>query len=142
MDPLQLLSNFVASYYYILIKNPDDMVKFYSKEAQISRDSYVQKIAEKQEFFPKIQPSDELSILDYHGLPITNGFNIIVNGILKIGNELNYFIHQFTLQQKSQRYFIVGDNLTFLPTYMSSTEYNEVIKDLNVQTLSKSKKNY
>ena len=129
----ELLSNFVASYYHTLIKEPENLIKFYSKEAQIWRDSssrLAQTINEKQELFPKTQPSDEISILDYHGLSITNGFNIIVNGILKIGNEPKPFTHQFTLQQKSNRYLIISDNLAFLPIDLTLSQYNKAIQGL------------
>ena len=140
----QLISNFIASYYFTLIKKSEDLVKFYSKDAQIWRDSsssLAQTIKENQEFFPKMQPSDEISILEYHGLPISNGLNIIVNGVLKIGNNPKSFTHQFTLQQKSKRYFIVGDSLVFLPINLSLAQYNETIQDLQ-PLISPNKKGY
>jgi len=101
---------FVSTYYHTLTYDPASLVNYYAKDAQLWRDSFSSDIShelkENEEYFPRLKTTDSLAILNYRGLVIPGGINIIVDGILKTETEqkLNY------LYNDDSMIAVFGDN--------------------------------
>jgi hypothetical protein len=111
---------FIRTYYTNLVYSPDDVRLFYDEEdATIWRDQMpdVRPIGEAGDhLLPAIPKGSKVVISQFTTLPIPTGMSIVVYGKIGFGGEVRSFHQVFTLTAVEDRFFVVGDYLSFYRT--------------------------
>ena len=135
------LSNFVLAYYRsAAYRGETEINKYYAPSARIWRDSMdivgkeVNQFIEKNEpIFPILEIGDKLAIQSFHGLSLPHGFNLYVEGIISIEEDVQEFKQSFTIYEIQERFFIYSDHLTLSSVNLDTTKLNSIYQNLSIQ---------
>jgi hypothetical protein len=114
-----IAAEFIRAYYTSLVYSPDDLPQFYDQEAAaIWRDQLGDAPASpfdqtREVLVPDIPRGAKVAVLRFTALPIPSGFSIVVVGEIGHGGASRPFHQCFTLAAFQDRFFVVGDYLTF-----------------------------
>ncbi|EAY17279.1 hypothetical protein TVAG_266420 [Trichomonas vaginalis G3] len=108
---------FIVIFYNFVVTNKRDIYKFYDSNAIIVHSDHEQpiKVSEINENREIFEPNTQLNVINYSVVPNGDAVNITCNIQIKTPSGTKLGTECFTMVQKEGNYFIVADNLYYLP---------------------------